>query len=219
MTGWKRSIFEEISERIRVKSIFRLDKKKQKKASLNYSQSKGIMYALIFSMLLWWIPIAGPGIAGYMSGRKSGSIGKSLMSALVADALITFVMVSLAPFTSGPFGVMSSYLRSGIVTVSGSSIFVVSNFATDLNTYYGFVKTIAVVLPSAILTLTIFSYVGGFVSTMKLSEENFNYSFVKNEAGTSSWRKPKVELQERTITPFTGDRRDDDSAIGWSRTD
>lgn len=219
MTGWKRSIFEELAEKIRVKSIFRLDRKNKKKASLNYSQSKGILYALIFSVLLWWIPIAGPGIAGYLAGRKSGSIGKSLMSALVADAIITFAMVTLAPFTSGSLGAMSSYLRSGIVTVSGSSIFVVSNFATDLNTYYGFIKTIAVVLPSAIMTLTIFSYVGGFVSSMKLAEENYNYSYVRDETGTSAWRKPKVEIRERGITPFNGERRDDDSAIGWSRTD
>lgn len=219
MTGWKRSVWEEITEKIRLKSIFRLDRKRQKKTSLSYSQSKGIAYALLFSILLWWIPVAGPGIAGYLAGRKSGSIGKSLMSALVADALITFAMVSLAPFTSGPLGDVSAYLRNGVVTASTSSLFIVSNFATDLNTYYGFVKTIAVILPSAIATLTIFSYVGGFVSSMKIAEENFNYGYVSNTAGASSWKRPKVEIRERGVTPFTADRRDDDNALGWSKTD
>lgn len=219
MTGWKRSIIGELTEKIRLRSIFRLDQNKQKKASLNYSQSKGIMYALIFSVLLWWIPVAGPGIAGYLSGRKSGSISKSLVSALVADALITFAMVSLAPFSTGTLGIMSSYLKDGIVTASTSSVFMVSNLATDLNTYYGFIKTIAVILPSAITTLTIFSYVGGFVSSMKIAEENYNYGYVKSDAGVTSWKKPRVEIRERSVTPFTGDRRDDDSALGWSRTD
>ena len=38
---------------------------------------------LVLSVLLFWMPILGPLIAGFVGGRKSGSVGNAILAALL----------------------------------------------------------------------------------------------------------------------------------------
>ena len=68
------SLFERFKNRIFGLELERISRQNKKSYDVSvYSQGKGIFYSLIFSIMLWWIPIAGPAIAGYLGGRKSGT--------------------------------------------------------------------------------------------------------------------------------------------------
>jgi hypothetical protein len=53
---------------------------------------------MFLSAVLWWIPILGPAVAGYVCGRKSGSMTKGAICALLVGALIVFVAWGLSQF-------------------------------------------------------------------------------------------------------------------------
>ena len=38
-----------------------------------YSWKSSLVIALVATLLLWWLPIFGPMVSGYVSGRTSGS--------------------------------------------------------------------------------------------------------------------------------------------------
>ncbi len=43
---------------------------------------------LVLSILLFWMPIAGPLIAGFVGGRKSGTVGNAILAAILPGVLI-----------------------------------------------------------------------------------------------------------------------------------
>src|SRR5207249_9995249 len=58
---------------------------------------------LILSFLLWWIPPAGPMIAGYVGGRRAGSPIKAVIAALMPVFAIYIANVTYAHnFASHP---------------------------------------------------------------------------------------------------------------------
>lgn len=215
----KRSRLRSTKQRLRTWQIERGFKKNKRKSALVYSQSKGLLYSIVFSLLLWWIPIAGPAIAGYLSGRKSGSVGSALTSSLVATAIITFLTLSLLPFKSGVLAFFGGYLSTGIQSFSQSKLISFSNITTDLYTAYGIIRTFTIIIPSSLVTLNIFSYIGGFHSTLKAQEENFSHSYMTKsvEDKLVSFRnKPKVKLEKRVIREFNDGGNDEESVGGWS---
>ncbi|MCL1979080.1 MAG: hypothetical protein FWG60_02850 [Methanomassiliicoccaceae archaeon] len=53
-----------------------------------YSTRMAAVFCLAASVLLWWIPILGPAVAGYICGRKTGSMAKGFLCALVCGAVL-----------------------------------------------------------------------------------------------------------------------------------
>ena len=183
-----------------------------------YSQGKGIFYSLIFSLTLWWIPVAGPAIAGYLGGRKSGSVGKALVSSFVSTAVIVLIIFSLSPFKGGFLGSTGTYFSTGVLQFSQSNLIAYSGILNDLYTSYGIIKTMALIMPGSVLLLNIFSFTGGFYSNFKMQEENLSHSFMQKdvEGRLNSVRKaPSVRIEPRTIKEYT-DGTDDDSEYGGS---
>ncbi|MEM0158261.1 MAG: hypothetical protein QW812_01960 [Thermoplasmataceae archaeon] len=185
-----------------------------------YSQTKGMIYTIIFALLLWWIPIAGPSIAGYLGGRKSGNIHSALTSSLVATSVIIIITLMIAPFKSGAIGTASQYFSTGVLQFSQSSLIAYSGILTDLYTAYGIVKTISIIIPGSILLLNIFSFAGGYVSDFKTQEENLSYSFMNKdvEERIRSVRSvPQVKTYSKSLKQVTPGGEDDDDSTGtWS---
>lgn len=220
MTSWKKSKFESLRERLTDWQLNRGYNKAHEKHPLVYSQRAGIMYSLIFSMLLWWIPVAGPAIAGYLSGRKAGSVSKALSANLISTSVIILLTLSLVPFSSGFLGFAGSYLSSGVLTLSQSQLVSTSNILTDMYTGYGLVRTFAIIIPSSIITLLTFSYVGGFQSSLKTQEEHFSKSYLARDVDEKviarSRNKPTVQVV-KSIKEYQGAGDDsEDSYGGWS---
>jgi hypothetical protein len=66
---------------------------------------------LVLSILLFWMPVAGPLIAGFVGGRKSGSVGNAILAALLPCILFgaaAFLITSI--FTANPlFGFLAGF--------------------------------------------------------------------------------------------------------------
>ncbi len=151
-------------------SFLRIFKVKNGNKSL-YSQGKGIGVMLIFSVLLWWFPIFGASIAGYLGGRKSGNVKRAVISSLVISAIFILLGYSMMPFRSGIIKSVGNYLLYGLVPVSSSSLVSASNLMTYFYSSYGVIYTFTILVPSSVIILIIFSIIGGYVTDMKESEK------------------------------------------------
>ncbi len=221
MTSWKKSRLGSAREALRQWQLDKEFRKSRQKNPLIYSQSSGVFYSLVFALLLWWIPVAGPAIAGYFGGRKAGTVPKAITANLIATAVIVLLTFTLLPFTTGPLGYIGSYLNSGILTLSQSQLFAASNFLTDMYTGYGIFRTFAIILPSSLITLLTFGYVGGFHSAMKTQEENYSMSYMArdvNDKVVSQYRnRPSVQVVRSAIREYnSGGDDSEDHYGGWS---
>ena len=56
----------------------------------------GAVWMLVISVLLFWLPVAGPLIAGFVGGKKAGGVG-----AAIAAALLPAIVAAVFLFLSG----------------------------------------------------------------------------------------------------------------------
>jgi len=87
-----------------------------------YDLKLATVFCLVLSAMLWWIPIFGPAVAGYVCGRKSGSMIKSMICAAVAGlSLLAIVwLLSCVLLTSGTSASECAAGMSGIYGMIGS---------------------------------------------------------------------------------------------------
>jgi hypothetical protein len=84
-----------------------------------------MLWMSALTLLLLWLPVAGPLIAGYVGGRKSGSVARAFAAA-IAPALVLTLLVS----------VLSTMLTAmplvGILAGFGTLIFLIGNIGPML---------------------------------------------------------------------------------------
>ncbi|MCL2143038.1 MAG: hypothetical protein FWH44_02105 [Methanomassiliicoccaceae archaeon] len=74
----------------------------EKKESIFGNIGAAIRYTLLLSMLLWWIPLLGQAVAGYVGGRKAGTPARGMAATLVAVlALMGVAMVISSGIIAG----------------------------------------------------------------------------------------------------------------------
>ncbi|WP_393971803.1 hypothetical protein OXIME_000388 [Oxyplasma meridianum] len=215
----KRSRIKTLKDSWRDWTIYRSLKKNESMKSMIYSQPKGIFYGIIFSLIMWWIPIAGPATAGYIAGRSSGTPSKALVSTLVATSILMILTMMFLPFKTGVLSSIGNYLSSGVIAISGSKLVAYSGFLTDLYTSYGILKTLTIIMPGSLIILNVFGYAGGFISQIKRQEENYSAGYLKNRVGTAvvnRERKSKID-ERKIIREFKDARNDDEDGVGdWT---
>lgn len=215
----KRSRIRNLKGSWRDWTIYRTMKKNENMKSMIYSQHKGIFYGIVFSILMWWIPIAGPAAAGYIAGRSSGTPSKAVISTMVATSVLMFLTMMFLPFRTGLLGSAGTYLSSGVIAVSGSKLVAYSGFLTDLYTSYGILKTLTIIMPGSLVILNIFGYAGGFMSQIKRQEENYSAGYLKNNLVLSQTGRERESSQDerKIIREFKDARNDSEEGVGdWS---
>jgi len=55
----------------------------------------------VLSILLFWLPIIGPLIAGFVGGRKAGSLGDAILAVLLPAFVLGAILFFLASLLSG----------------------------------------------------------------------------------------------------------------------
>ena len=215
----KRSRIKTMKDSWRDWTIYRSMKKNESMKSMIYSQPKGIFYGIIFSLLMWWIPIAGPAAAGYMAGRTSGTPSKAVISTLVATSILMILTMMFLPFRTGVLSSVGTYLSSGVIAVSGSKLVAYSGFLTDLYTSYGILKTLTIIMPGSLIILNVFGYAGGYMSQIKRQEENYSAGYLKNSVGSSLAKKEGSSNpdERKIIREFKDARNDSEDGVGdWT---
>ena len=62
----------------------------------------GSAWMLLLGILLVWIPIVGPFIAGFIGGRKVGTVGRALVAAILPAILVAVLVFIVASIVEAP---------------------------------------------------------------------------------------------------------------------
>jgi hypothetical protein len=65
------------------------------------SVSSAIVWMFLLSILLFWLPIAGPLIAGFVGGRKAGSVSNALLAVFLPAIVLGIALFFLASVLTG----------------------------------------------------------------------------------------------------------------------
>ncbi|ERJ18644.1 hypothetical protein T35B1_07020 [Salinisphaera shabanensis T35B1] len=60
-----------------------------------------MIWMAVLSLLLFWLPLLGPLIAGFVGGRTAGSAGGGLLAAVLPAAVLCFVLVGFGTALAG----------------------------------------------------------------------------------------------------------------------
>jgi len=140
----------------------------------SYSILSGIKYTFLLSLFLWWFPLVGNMVAGYVGGRRSGSGWKGVVAAIfpliviwsfffcrdhgLLPTLVTTIisipgMIDSAILNDLPM--IAPYYQAGVLYVNAFLVFLHSILQYQVNLY---------------LVTIVFAYLGGAVSEMKQRE-------------------------------------------------
>jgi|SRR5581483_7973464 len=81
------------------------------------SVGSAILWMFILSILLFWLPLVGPLIAGFVGGRKAGSLGNAVLAVILPGVVFGVLLFLLASMlTALPlFGLLAG--AGGLVLV------------------------------------------------------------------------------------------------------
>lgn len=60
-----------------------------------------ILWMFFISVLLFWLPLIGPLIAGFVSGRKAGGVGNSILAMSLPALVFAVILFAVASSLSG----------------------------------------------------------------------------------------------------------------------
>jgi hypothetical protein len=65
------------------------------------SISSGLVWMIVLSILLFWLPLIGPFIAGLVGGKKAGSVGNALTAVAIPAAILAATIFLFSSFLLG----------------------------------------------------------------------------------------------------------------------
>ena len=65
------------------------------------SVGSAILWMFVLSVLLFWAPIVGPLIAGFVGGRKAGNLGNAILAAILPAVIFGAALFLLASLVTG----------------------------------------------------------------------------------------------------------------------
>ena len=86
------------------------------------SVGSAILWIFVLSILLFWLPLLGPFIAGFVGGRKAGSVGNAILAVILPGlvfGVILFLLtglllgVPLVGFLAGAGGIVLAFAHIG----------------------------------------------------------------------------------------------------------
>ena len=162
-----------------------------------YSIKAAVGYSITLLILLWWLPIIGPIIIGYVTGRKAGGPMRGVLAIIIPIMLYFFIVyaisvgwVNLPPIIQGYFngsfvgGLMNSsfipYFREMVNTAMQSGT------AAKNYLYYA---------PSSFFIMIAFAFIGGTMSRQIILERKYGLRDVKNHVPGTDFTTRKREKQ------------------------
>ncbi len=140
-----------------------------------YSVTAAISYAIILLLTLWWLPIVGPIIIGYITGRKSGGPVKGVVAMSVPIFLyFSFIFAVAQGWINIPRVFSTEFIGTLISTFGSLPVFsflsyadATLNLAMHVGTYFQHYLYYA---PPSFFIMLSFAFIGGAVSRMVILE-------------------------------------------------
>ncbi len=159
-----------------------------------FSFYAAVKVTFVLSLLLWWLPIFGQMIAGYVGGRKAGSPNRGMLAALIPVGLFSFMIygaeVGLLPHLSflcdsnGPLIAAFSKDLPALGAMMGAVVGYLESFLAAVG------STTSLNINSYIITVA-FAYVGGI-----LAEQNRNeMDYVRQYAAPTARTAPRANFE------------------------
>jgi len=178
---------------------------------ITYDFWSGVKYIVVLSAILWWIPLFGPMLAGYVGGRRTGGPKKGILASIFGLGIIGVVYYLLS------YGYVYLALESvleypdKIIALATSHSFLGPYLEFFHQYWVTFFDRIWAGVPfgsnSYILTI-IFAYIGGIISYEKRKEFTDgvrSLEEVKDEL-SSLHRYAKNPMQQRKSNGVTRSR-------------
>jgi hypothetical protein len=70
-------------------------------ASNKGSISAGMLWMTVISLLLFWLPLLGPFIAGFVGGRAAGGVGPAIIATFLPAVVFGVLLFALATILTG----------------------------------------------------------------------------------------------------------------------
>ncbi len=126
----------------------------------------GMWYVFILSCLLWWLPLFGQMIAGYLGGRKAGSPTKGVLVAVIPVLIILLLFVGMdlgmMPFLGAITGI-PTMIMNGIQGFSPHAASYVSGMYISLKSFVGLDG-------NGFIIVVVFGLIGGMMADMNKKE-------------------------------------------------
>ncbi len=138
-----------------------------------YSFSEAVIYSSVLLITLWWIPVLGPIIIGYITGRKSGGPLKGLFAMAVPIFLYLMLLQAIqAGLINIPQNV-NSYIHGTILTATAALPFAnyfenTINMATNVGMH---IENYLYYAPPSFFIMLSFAFIGGAVSRQIILEK------------------------------------------------
>lgn len=150
------------------KKILKLLKANEKKV---YRLWLGVFYGILLMFSLYWLPLFGPMIAGYIAGRRAGSPAKGTIAAMLIVAVF-YVVQSPQVISSLPLNLVAA--KESIKSTATAYVPALSPVISFITSY----TTPAVSILSGQVTYTpqtytillVFAYIGGTMARQKREE-------------------------------------------------
>jgi hypothetical protein len=128
--------------------------------------ARGMFWVTALSLLLWWIPVLGPAVAGYIGGRKAGSPMRAAIATVIPLTILFTALTVFAASTSTVPALVRHLVQSGANGVLGTLPFdfpiigyVFGNLGAVLNSG-----------PDALFSVLAFALAGGAMTQMRIQE-------------------------------------------------
>ncbi len=156
----------------------------------------GVKYIIVLSALLWWLPLFGPMLAGYVGGRRTGGPKKGLIASIIGLVLIGIVHLAITRNVL-PTQIMGLMALPGALVTAAYEVPVLAAYIPFLEMYWtSFFTSVIGGLPyssNSYVITAIFAYIGGVIAVDK--EREVSRALNKKE--------PKVTIDMSKTFPNT----------------
>ena len=85
------------------------------------SIGSAILWMFLLSVLLFWLPLLGPLIAGFVGGRKAGSLGNAIVAVFLPGLIVGAAFFFLASVLTG-FPMFGFLAGAGGLIIAGAHV-------------------------------------------------------------------------------------------------
>jgi hypothetical protein len=132
-----------------------------------YGIVRGMTWTVILSALLFWLPLVGPAVAGYVGGRKAGGPLRGIIAVLI-PAMVMLVLLAAAAETLDlvPSGVISGtdFDPETVASLPGQTVPLIAGVQQSIEAWM-------VSPPDLMFVMIVFAIVGGALSSLRRREE------------------------------------------------